>query len=131
MYPEQIKLLKILNEIKAGTRDPMTVNDLRNELHIFNPPSKLCSMLDDLKEKGYINRLHYDSYSTTETIRFELSLQGINYQEYLDKKSADKEEQLSQLNKQHKHEWKIAVFNTLGGAIAGLITSIMFWLITK
>ena len=35
------------------------------------------------------------------------------------------------LKAQYSHEWKITIFNTLGGAVAGLITSILFWLITK
>jgi hypothetical protein len=35
------------------------------------------------------------------------------------------------LRKQHSHDWKIAIFNVLAGGVAGLITSIIFWLITK
>lgn len=33
--------------------------------------------------------------------------------------------------KQIQHDWKIAIFNTFGGAVAGLVTSLIFWLITK
>ena len=33
--------------------------------------------------------------------------------------------------KQIRHDWKIAVFNTLGGAVAGFVTSFIFWLITN
>lgn len=29
------------------------------------------------------------------------------------------------------HEWKIAIFSTFGGALAGLIASIVFWFLTK
>ncbi len=36
-----------------------------------------------------------------------------------------------QIKRQYRHNWKITIFNTLGGAVAGLITSIIFWLITK
>ena len=79
MYLTQIKLLKILNEIEAGTRQPMTVTELRGELKIINPASKMCFLLDDLKETGYLARLHYDSYSPTETIKFKLSLRGLMY----------------------------------------------------
>lgn len=30
-----------------------------------------------------------------------------------------------------RHEWKIAIFNTVAGGIAGFLTSLAFWLITK
>lgn len=30
-----------------------------------------------------------------------------------------------------RHEWKIAIFNTIAGGVAGLITSVIFWLISK
>ncbi len=33
--------------------------------------------------------------------------------------------------KQILHDWRIAIFNTLGGAVAGFVTSLIFWLITK
>ncbi len=32
--------------------------------------------------------------------------------------------------KQNRHDWYIAVFNVAGGAVAGLITSVIFWLLT-
>lgn len=35
------------------------------------------------------------------------------------------------MKKQYRHDWIIAIFSTLGGAIAGLITSLIFWLLTK
>ena len=37
----------------------------------------------------------------------------------------------SEQKQQFRHDWKIAIFNTVAGGIAGLITSIIFWLITK
>lgn len=37
----------------------------------------------------------------------------------------------AKLKKQFAHDWKIAIFGAVGGAIAGLITSFIFWLITK
>lgn len=43
-------------------------------------------------------------------------------------KSAEENKRLKQ---QFRHDWKITFFNVFGGAIAGLITSIIFWLITK
>lgn len=33
--------------------------------------------------------------------------------------------------KQFRHDWKIAIFGALGGSIAGFITSLIFWLLTK
>lgn len=51
-----------------------------------------------------------------------LSIQELELKEAKEK---DKEKQ------QRKHNWKIAFFNVFGGAIAGLITSIIFWLITE
>lgn len=29
-----------------------------------------------------------------------------------------------------RHDWKITIFNVIGGSLAGLITSFLFWLIT-
>ena len=29
-----------------------------------------------------------------------------------------------------RHDWKITIFNVVGGSLAGLITSLLFWLIT-
>ena len=43
----------------------------------------------------------------------------------------ESEGEYTKRNKEHCHQWKIAIFNTIGGAVAGLITSILFWLITK
>lgn len=36
-----------------------------------------------------------------------------------------------QIRKQHLHDWKIAIFGTLGGGVMGFVTSLIFWLITK
>lgn len=30
-----------------------------------------------------------------------------------------------------KHDWRIVVFSTIGGGLMGLITSVIFWLLTK
>ena len=51
--------------------------------------------------------------------------------ENLDKEAHAKAEQQAQIKEQRQHDWKIAVFSTMGGSIAGLITSLIFWLITK
>jgi hypothetical protein len=32
--------------------------------------------------------------------------------------------------KQNRHDWLIAIFNILGGAVGGLVTSLIFWFIT-
>lgn len=32
---------------------------------------------------------------------------------------------------QYRHDWKISIFNTCAGGLAGLITSVIFWLITN
>ncbi|MBQ7799654.1 MAG: hypothetical protein IJ370_04105 [Oscillospiraceae bacterium] len=37
----------------------------------------------------------------------------------------------AKMKKQFAHDWKIALFGTIGGAVSGLITSFIFWLITK
>ncbi len=43
-----------------------------------------------------------------------------------------KEAKEAELRKrQYRHDWKITIFGTLGGAVAGLITSLIFWLLTK
>jgi|GEM_PF-4979623 len=31
---------------------------------------------------------------------------------------------------QRRHNWSLAIFNVLGGAVAGLLTSVIFWLLT-
>ena len=41
----------------------------------------------------------------------------------------EKEEELRK--KQFRHDWLIAIFSTIGGAIAGFVTSLIFWLLTK
>lgn len=33
--------------------------------------------------------------------------------------------------KQNRHDWLIAIFSVLGGAVSGFLTSLIFWLITK
>lgn len=33
--------------------------------------------------------------------------------------------------RQFRHDWRIALFSILGGAISGFITSLIFWLVTK
>ncbi len=45
---------------------------------------------------------------------------------------AQAEAKAEQIRKQqYAHDWKIALFSTIGGAFAGFITSLIFWLITK
>ena len=57
-----------------------------------------------------------------------------NYNEHINNvmmqqfKSATETKRIKQ---QFRHDWKITIFNVLGGAISGLITSVIFWLITK
>ena len=50
--------------------------------------------------------------------------------EVFEKLQRDKENEKLR-KEQYRHEWKIAVFNTFAGGIAGLITSLVFWLITN
>lgn len=35
------------------------------------------------------------------------------------------------IKKQNAHDWKIAIFSTIGGGVMGFITSLIFWLVTK
>ena len=51
---------------------------------------------------------------------------------YLEARREQREKEHQELlrKKQFRHDWFIAIFGTLGGAVAGLITSIIFWLIT-
>lgn len=32
---------------------------------------------------------------------------------------------------QFQHDWKVAIFNAVAGGVAGFITSLIFWLVTK
>lgn len=32
---------------------------------------------------------------------------------------------------QYRHDWKITIFSVISGAIGGLITSLIFWFVTK
>ena len=42
------------------------------------------------------------------------------------------EQKAEKLRKQqYRHDWKIAIFNTIAGGVAGFITSLVFWLIKK
>ena len=37
----------------------------------------------------------------------------------------------ARIKDQRRHDWKIAAFGVFGGAVAGFVTSIIFWSITK
>ena len=52
-----------------------------------------------------------------------LSDAGKAYVESLLTSKADKKAQI-------RHDWAIAIFSTIAGGVAGLITSLIFWLIT-
>lgn len=43
----------------------------------------------------------------------------------------EEEKEKALRRKQFIHDWKIAIFSTLGGAIAGFLTSLIFWLVSK
>lgn len=46
-------------------------------------------------------------------------------------KNKENEKQERLRKKQFRHDWMIAVFSTIGGAVAGFITSLIFWLLSK
>lgn len=60
------------------------------------------------------------SYKDVMTAQFEMSE---------NKRKQEREDSIRK--QQYKHDWKIAFFNAIAGGIAGLVTSIIFWLITK
>ena len=84
---------------------------LLSDTYCINPGYVL---LIDEREKLYVTdvRLHHPNENKLE-IYFETAAAHSNRK------------------KQIQHDWKIAMFNTFGGAVAGLLTSIAFWLITK
>lgn len=47
--------------------------------------------------------------------------------ERLQKEQLEREMQ----ERQFRHDWKIAIFSAVAGGFAGLITSVVFWLITQ
>lgn len=56
--------------------------------------------------------------------KYQLSPKAEMYLRYIKKEEmADK--------KRIIHDWRISIFGTIGGAIAGFLTSIIFWLVTK
>lgn len=48
-------------------------------------------------------------------------------QEKIDQEERENE----RLKQQFRHDWKVEIFSVLGGSVAGLITSLIFWLITS
>lgn len=77
---------------------------------MFNP------YLKELNDNGLIK-----SYDLT---KLTISQNGIAYLEQIETK---KEERKAA----YTHDWRIAVFSSIFGAIAGFVTSLIFWLITK
>lgn len=73
------------------------------------------------------NRLFNDKYivrnSAFGSPYVYLSDAGKAYVESLLQAKADKKAQV-------RHDWSITIFSTIAGAVAGLITSLIFWLIT-
>lgn len=41
----------------------------------------------------------------------------------------EEEKQKTLKHQQFMHDWKIAIFSLVGGAISGFITSLIFWLL--
>lgn len=46
-------------------------------------------------------------------------------------KELEESKKKDETRKQHIHDYKIALLGIIGGGIMGLITSIIFWLITE
>lgn len=51
------------------------------------------------------------------------------YQYYKDKRDREREAKL--LKRQFRHDWMIAIFGVVGGAVAGFVTSLIFMLLTS
>lgn len=59
------------------------------------------------------------------TLKGGVCLRRSPYLEYLKQQREDEKIEIKR-KKQFRHDWRIAIFSTLGGAAAGLITSIIF-----
>ncbi len=110
----------------------MTLTELTNELEIrtYNRTEKI---LRDLCKDGYISKLRLGTglcYGR-ELVKYDIEEKAREHFENLEAEAKTKAEQQAQIVEQRRHNWKIALFSTIGGSIAGLITSLIFWLITK
>ena len=65
----------------------------------------------------------YIGYVNPRSNHVRLTDAGKAYVESLLASKADKKAQI-------RHDWAIAIFGTIAGGVAGLITSLIFWLIT-
>lgn len=90
-----------------------------------------------LKSKKLIRGLTPVTYHTPSGIQcadaspYEITADGLAYLDSLEMQEKQELHEKKLKKMQFRHNWKIAIFNTIGGAIAGFITSLIFWLLTK
>lgn len=89
-----------------------------------------CDMVDICENIGCANKFCYKDCYIAEKGRCSIDTKRNILQQYNAQKAALKNEKELR-KKQFRHDWKIAIFSTLGGAIAGFLTSLLFWLLAK
>lgn len=98
----------------------------------LKPPKyeKDCDMVDICENIGATYNICYKGCYITGRNRCSIETRQNILQQYNAQKTAEKNEKELR-KKQFNHDWKIAIFSTLGGAIAGFFASFLFWLLTK
>lgn len=89
-----------------------------------------CDMIDICKDVGCVNKFCYKDCYITDNGRCSIDKKRNILQQYNAQKAALKNKKEFS-KKQFRHDWKIEIFSTLGGAIAGFLTSLIFWLLAK
>lgn len=89
-----------------------------------------CDMVDICENIGATYNTCYKGCHMTKKNRCSIETKQNILQQYNAQKTVEKNEKELR-KKQFSHDWKIAVFSTFGGAIAGFFTSLLFWLLTK
>ena len=101
-----------------------------DKLGIEHP--ELRSICEYLRSIGFINCTFS---KTVNQITASITREGIRYLEEKELTELQQQELLSKeeqrKKEQRQHEYRLTLFNIIGGGIAGLITSLIFWLITK
>lgn len=88
-----------------------------------------CDMIDICKNMGATYKICYKGSYVSEKSRCSVETKQSISQQYNAQKAAEQNEKELR-KKQFSHDWKIAIFSTLGGAVAGFLTSLLFWLLT-